>query len=331
MKVKNILKRLDIISQCQEYKLPLWQCPQFFFLIMGIITIGMIISGYVFFTKKIDDPLLVARIVVGLGVVLLIINVVVSRSFGRVAEANQMKSEFIRIVSHQLRSPLSNIRWSVEFLTSGKLDKDKASQQKHFKILEENIDRMQELISKLLTVSRIEAGTLAPEVEAFSLNEVTQDLISKFKPLTEAFNVEVLLKVLPNLPKALGDPSQIKVVVENLLDNAIRYTQRSQPHSEIYLGRGKTVEKGKVEIIISQRGNQLYFEIKDNGVGIPKDCQKYIFQKFFRGKTASKQQTLGSGLGLYISKSIIEKSGGKMGFKSRLGEGSTFWFTLPTK
>ncbi len=105
------------------------------------------------------------------------------------------------------------------------------------------------------------------------------------------------------------------MVIENFLDNAIRYVQ----------------EKGLVEIKIKREKDFVYFEIKDNGVGIPKEDQKYIFQKFFRSENILRYQTQGSGLGLYISKAIIEKSGGKIGFSSQEGRWSTFWFTLPIK
>ncbi len=88
-------------------------------------------------------------------------------------------------------------------------------------------------------------------------------------------------------------------------------------------------DKRKVEILLEKRRQKIYFEIKDNGVGIPKTDQKYIFQKFFRSENILKYQTQGSGLGLFIAKSIIEESGGKMSFKSEENKGSTFWFTLP--
>jgi len=117
------------------------------------------------------------------------------------------------------------------------------------------------------------------------------------------------------LPKIFADPSQIKLLVDNLLNNAIRYT------------RGK----GKVAIWLSRAKNNLYFRIKDNGVGIPVNDRKYIFQKFFRAQNALRQQTLGSGLGLYIAKCVAESSGGKIGFESEEEKGSTFWFTVPIK
>ncbi|PIP18384.1 MAG: hypothetical protein COX42_01175, partial [Parcubacteria group bacterium CG23_combo_of_CG06-09_8_20_14_all_35_6] len=101
----------------------------------------------------------------------------------------------------------------------------------------------------------------------------------------------------------------------NILDNAIRYIKGN----------------GKIEVILKKEANKLCLEIKDNGVGIPKEDQKYIFQKFFRASNASKIQAQGSGLGLYIAKSIIEKSGGKIYFVSRENEGSVFTINLPIK
>jgi len=319
---KNIIKQLNIVGQCKEYNLPLWQCPQFFFLITGIITIAIILAGYTVGTRIFENPLLAAWIVVGVAGFLLIVNFALSRAFGKVAEANRMKSEFIRVISHQLRSPLSNIRWSTEFLMSQTVDNDHDKKQKYFKILEENIARMQELISNLLTASRIEAGTLVFNIEEFSLAEFAKEVISKFRPSAEASNVNISLKASAASPPVKGDSSQIKVVIENLLDNAIRYT-RFQPESK--------AERGRIQIRISQKRNKVFFEIEDNGMGIPKTEQPYIFQRFFRGKQSMRRQALGSGLGLYISKSIIEKSGGEMGFYSEPDRGSTFWFTLPTK
>ncbi len=309
----TIADQLNIKAQCQKYGLSLWQCPQFLFLMMGLIIIGATILTYVIGTRYIADPQIVALIVLFLALVLLVIAFGIVQSFERLAEANRMKSEFISVVSHQLRTPLSNLKWAVELLMSGKVDSITEKQTEYFWILRENSARMEELVSDLLIVAKIETATLPLKKKAFSLEDLIKDLITEFEPFIRASNVEISLKVETNLPKIFIDPSQIKIVIENLLDNSIRYAR----------------SKGRVEINLLKRDKNIYFEIKDNGVGIPPADQKYIFQKFFRSENIMKYQTQGSGLGLYISKAIIEKSGGKIGFQSQEGKGSTFWFTLP--
>jgi signal transduction histidine kinase len=174
---------------------------------------------------------------------------------------------------------------------------------------------MKDLVKDLLIVSRIESARLFLKKEEFSLEELTREIVKEFEPFARASNCEIEFFAEQNLPKIFGDRYQIRQVIENLLDNAIRYTKG----------------KGKVKIRIKSEKNFVHFEIEDNGVGIPKEDQKFIFQKFFRASNVLKYKTQGTGLGLYISKAIIERSGGKIGFKSQEGVGSTFWFKLPIK
>jgi signal transduction histidine kinase len=281
--LKGIFSKLNIVEQCKKYNLSLWQCPQFLFLVMGIIIVVSSLTAYAFGTRYIEDPLTVALIIQLLAGVLLIMATIITRSFERLAEANRLKSEFVSIVSHQLRSPLSNLKWTIELLASGKLGKVEEKQVEYFKIIRENSNRMHELVSDLLTVSRIESAKLPFKKQRFSMQELADSLIMEYKPLASASNVEVIFKGVDDLPKVSSDPSRIKLVMENLLDNAIRYVN----------------EKGKVE------------------------------KKFFRSENVLKYQTKGSGLGLYISKAMIKKAKGKIGFQSEKNKGSTFWFTIP--
>lgn len=314
MSWKKILAELNIVARCKKYGVSLWQCPQFLFLLMGVVIIITTTITYKLGTQ-VADPDTVLLIVFALTIVLFVVTFSITRSMEGLAEANQLKSEFISIVSHQLRSPLSNLKWSVELLMSGRVGNITEKQAEYMKILKDNTGRMGELISDLLTVSRIEQGRFPLEKAEFSLKELAEQIIGRYKAVAEDSQVELSLEAAEDLPQAFGDLSRIKMVAENFVDNAIRYIKGG----------------GEVRIKIEPKNKHLLFSVQDNGVGIPQSDQKNIFQKFFRSKNALKHQIHGSGLGLYIAKSIVEISGGKIGFKSKENKGSTFWFTLPIK
>ncbi len=308
-------RQFNILGNCKKYGLSTWQCPQFLFLIMGAIIIASELTFYFLGNYYIEDPKIVILAISGLTMILFVIAFTITKGFENLAESNRMKSEFISVVSHQLRAPLSNLSWTIELIMSGRLGKIEASQLEYFKILKENNGRMKDLVSNLLTVSRLQSANLILKSKIFPLEDLLNDAIKSFWPYAKASNIEIKTNIEKNLPKVSAPPDQIKMVVENLLDNAIRYTQG----------------KGKVTITIKKTGKNIYFSIEDSGVGVPQSDQKYLFQKFFRSENAMKRQTQGSGLGLYIAKSIIEKSKGKIGFESQENVGTTFWFTLPIK
>lgn len=312
MNFKNIICQLNIISQCKKYGLSAWECPQFLFLIMGIIIIAATLATYGIGNQYIDDPIQVSLIVLILAVALFVIAYIITQSFENLAEANRLKSEFISIVSHQLRSPLTNLRWAIDFLMSGAPFE---KQEEYFKILRENSLRMSELIDNLLIVSRLEQGKFPSKKEDISLENMVNELIGEFQPFAVASNVQVFFEPQNGLPLIYADSFQLRLLIENLLVNSIRYT----------LG------KGKVTVKLSRKNNHIIFEVIDNGVGIPEADKKFIFQKFFRAQNALRYQTQGSGLGLYIAKTIVERAKGKIGFVSEEGKGSAFWFTIPIK
>ncbi len=320
MVFKEVLEQLNVHAQCKKYGLSLWQCPQFLFLVMGIIIIISTLLIYAIGRRYIDNPQMVALVVLSITTILFIIAAIITRSFERLAEASRMKSEFVSIVSHQLRSPISNLKWTIEFLMSGRISSVTGKQLEYLKILKENSDRMGELVSDLLTVSRIEQGKLPLKKRKIYFEELVSEAIRGLEIFARASNVEIKFTPEKNLPQIFSDPSQLKLIVGNLLDNAIRYIPGKKPGVK---------RKNRVTITLKQENNNLRFEVKDTGVGIPESDQKYVFQKFFRSSNVMRHQTEGSGLGLYIVKSIIKKLGGKINFSSQEGIGSTFWFTLP--
>lgn len=310
--VKKIVSELKFWEECKGYGVGLWQCPKFLFLIMGLIAItAMVITHFI--AQRYTEPEFVVASVSGMTLLIFIVGNIIVNSFEKLATANRMKTEFVSIVSHQLRTPLSSIKWSLDLLVSGRAGQLEKKQIEYVDILGASNDRMIKLVNDLLNVTRIEQGRIILKKEKFDLGQLVDNLAREVKSFADANNVE--LEVINNI-KGLNidaDKQYIYMVFANLLDNAIRYIN----------------PKGKVVITLSRRGSIIRVEVKDNGVGIPKDEQRNIFQKFFRAQNIMRHRTEGSGLGLYLAKALVDLHKGKIGFSSKEGAGSTFWFELP--
>ncbi|HEX9722610.1 MAG TPA: HAMP domain-containing sensor histidine kinase [Candidatus Paceibacterota bacterium] len=325
MNAREFILKFHLGEECKKYGTPLWQCPQFLFVIMGLLIIISVIFSFVLGERYIRDPQITLIFILALTGVLLSIAFTITRSFEQLAEANRMKTEFISIVSHQLRSPLTNLKWGLDYLmTEGKMQQTK-EEAGYFQILKENVGRMHEMINDLLTVSRAEQGRLPFEEQEFSLEEIIKAVLLEFHSSAVASNVEIKIEA-EKAPKLWSDPSLVRHVLSNLVDNAIRYAWRGMDGE-----RGRKKERSRIVIRYFQTGAKIRCEVEDNGVGIPQQDQRFIFRKFFRSGNAVRHQTEGSGLGLYIVKSLLERAGGQIGFESEENKGSTFWFTLPIK
>ena len=224
------------------------------------------------------------------------------------------QSDFITLTSHQLRTPLSGMKWLLELLKkegTGNLNK----KQKDFidKIYTSN-ERMIALVNDLLEVSRLEAGESKLYLQPTDIVNVINDIIRekqgdiKKKKSQISFTIEH-----EPFPMVRTEPNKIKQALTNLITNAINYNS----------------DGNRVTIDLKIEDDMALVSIVDSGVGIPKDQQAQVFQKFFRGNNVLQFETTGTGLGLYITKAFIEASGGRIWFKSKEGEGSTFYFTLP--
>lgn len=315
--IKKIFTQLNVFFQYKKQGLSLWKCPQFLFAIMGTFIMISAVVTYILATRYLIEPKIAFFIVTISTIVLFIITFSIIRGLEALIEANQMKSEFIRIASHQLRNPITNLKWTLSFLApkDSKEDKEK---QIYFQSLKENIFRMEGLVSDLLTVSKIEQEGLFLNKIEFSFEDLVKKVIFEINPIAKNFNIKIKLEVENSLPKIFEDFQRIKLVVKNLIENAIYYSEKE-----------KSKIKGIVYVRLKKRSKNLFFEIEDYGRGISDEDQKHIFQKFFKSKNILKYQSRGLGLSLYVCKFIIKKSRGKIGFKSKEGRGSTFWFTLP--
>jgi signal transduction histidine kinase len=315
---------LNLVAQARRYGIPLWQHPQLLFLFMGMIIAAATIFSYLLGRRYIADPYIAALGILILTVVLLVLAFLITRSFERLAEASRLKSEFVSVVSHELRAPLSNTAWALEYLMTGRGGAVLPGQVDYLHILQDNAARMQGLVGDLLMVSRIQEGTVPLKLELVAFPKLLDEVLQDFTHFFKAANIELLVQGDSQMQEIHTDIWQLKHVISNFVDNAIKYTQKS---SNATAQEGK--DKNKVTVRYSLQKNKLHVEVQDQGVGIPLDDQRHIFQKFFRSQNALRNETQGSGLGLYIAKSIVERLHGTIGFRSQEHTGSTFWFTVP--
>jgi len=228
----------------------------------------------------------------------------------------RLKTEFVSISAHQLRTPLSAIKWTLTMLLDGDLGNITIEQEEFLQRTYRSNERMIKLVNSLLDVSRIEEGRFIYKPVLYDFTNMVETFIGNYKD--EAKRREINLKFIKpkqKLPKVLIDREKIGLALQNLLDNALKYT----------LGGGN------VTVSLKKVGQEIEFKIKDTGIGIPKFQHERVFKKFFRSEGAIRLETEGSGLGLFIVKNVVEAHGGKIRFESNVNEGSTFWFTLPIK
>lgn len=226
----------------------------------------------------------------------------------------KLKTEFVSIAAHQLRTPLSAIKWTLRMFLEGDLGRITKEQRDFLEKTYQSNERMITLINDLLDVTRIEEGRYIYKPTKVHFEKVCQKVIDTFKEAITRKKIKFgFLTPSEKLPLVKIDIEKISLVVQNLLDNAIKYTEPG----------------GSVTISLKKGKKEIEFEIKDTGVGIPKDQQERVFSRFFRGANIVRLDTTGTGLGLFIAKNIVEAHHGKIWFESREGEGSTFHFTLP--
>ncbi|HVM73692.1 MAG TPA: HAMP domain-containing sensor histidine kinase [Candidatus Paceibacterota bacterium] len=237
-----------------------------------------------------------------------------SRANERLRALDQMKTDFVSVATHQLRTPLSAIKWTLSMVLKGDVGTLTNEQQELLTKAYESNNRMAALLNDMLISDQIESGGFQFSGQNSTVTNILEELIIEMYPAAEKRNIHIELKQPDQkLPAVCIDPAHLRAVLQNLLENAVRYSKPS----------------GRILIELSENGGMVSIVVADNGIGIPETEKSHLFQRFFRAPNAIKMETDGSGLGLFITKSIVERNRGTIRFESKENEGTTFFITLP--
>ncbi len=238
--------------------------------------------------------------------------VTILRDITREKEIDRMKTELVSMVAHELRSPLTSISGFSELLLDPTVNREQSEEYATIILKESN--RLSDLINKFLDISKIEAGKSQAKKVPMQIRDVIDKVLDINLHQAEKKGIVVSVKVSPNLPLVIGDVDMLEQVALNLFANAVKYSP----------------ENTAIEIRLKERENDVLIEFEDNGYGISEKAQQRLFEKFYRVTDNEKvREITGTGLGLALVKEIVEIHGGNITVHSKLGEGSTFSFTIP--
>lgn len=228
-------------------------------------------------------------------------------------QLDRTKSEIISIASHQLRTPLTAIKWLSEQLIKPVHKMSRATQKLYLQRIHASNERMITLVNDLLNVSRIELGTISLSAQPFDLPRTINDVLNELDSQIKLKHIKVQKQIGSGLDAIVTDRRHVQVILQNLLANAVKYSPKNHT----------------VTVSARKDGQNLRFEIRDTGYGIPENQQSKIFNKLFRADNARKQVSDGTGLGLYVGKAMVDQLGGKIWFESAENKGTTFFVILP--
>jgi signal transduction histidine kinase len=223
------------------------------------------------------------------------------------------RHDFISLVTHELRLPMTSIKGYADLLTSGMAGELNTQQQQFFTVIQRNLERMGRLISNLADINRIESGRMKFENRLFDLRPVVEEVVANLTEAVNGRNQTITVTLADNLPQVYADPTRLAQILANLVSNAHKYTP----------------DGGQIHIQAQPVMDMVQVDVSDNGVGISEDDQARLFTQFFRSEDRAVREQLGWGLGLSIAKKMAEAQRGTISFTSELGAGSTFSFTIP--
>jgi PAS domain S-box-containing protein len=228
-------------------------------------------------------------------------------------EVDRLKSNIVANVSHELRAPLASIKAYTELLLDELEGEDREVRQRFLKVIDQETDRLTELIGGLLDLARLEAGQFVIKKEPLQLDEVVADVFDLFDIQARNREISLHVDIQPDLPHMMADRELVNVLIKNLVGNAIKFSK----------------EGGRVDVVARQEGTNLALSVIDRGLGIPPEELPHIFEKFYRVWSTTASGIKGVGLGLVLAKEAAEAHGGHIEVESELDVGSRFMVTLP--
>ena len=239
--------------------------------------------------------------------------VTVLRDITREREVAQAKSDFVSIVAHELRTPMTSIKGYADLMLSGAAGPVSDTQMQFLVVIRSNVERLAALVNDLLDISRIEAGRVKFDIRPLHLDEAAHEVIASLQGEITSRNLELELDIPSHLPLVQGDRNRIVQVLTNLISNAYKYTPPG----------------GHITLALHQTNGELQVDVSDTGIGIAPNDLDRVFERFYRADHEVVRGQAGTGLGLAIAKSIVEMHSGRIWVRSQLGKGSTFSFSLP--
>ncbi len=243
---------------------------------------------------------------------------VILQNLTQVRYLQTVRRDFVSNISHELRTPLASIRAIVETLQVGALD-DPPAAERFLSRAEHEVDTLTQMVEELLELSRIESGQVPLRMVETAVSDLIQFPLERLQAQAERQQVKLEIDLPQGLPNVLADAGRVRQVVSNLLHNAIKFTPE----------KGKILIRAYVESNDPQRQPEVVIAIKDSGIGIDKFDLPRIFERFYKSDRARTQGEGGTGLGLAIARHIVQAHNGRIWAKSKVGKGSTFYFTLP--
>jgi len=319
--LKTLGQKLNIASQCRALEVSLWSCPQFLFLILGLIIIGSILMTYSV-AQRFAEAEIVAIIVMLLTAFLFIVSYVIVAAFEKVVAARrtearqarellELKDQFVFIAAHELKTPANAIRDSMKKL-EGIHQRIEDREKKIVDNIKESNERLLALVQDLLQVARLEGKTIRVGLSTVSVVKAYGDAAEELEEMKKHRGVEISTAIPADLPFVQADEMRFKEVLVNFLSNAIKYSD---------------LKEGKVWVKAQNKDGEVVISVANNGPEIKPEDKHHVFQKFWRSKDAQKSQAEGTGLGLFIVKQLVEMMEGRTWFTTE-PDRTTFFVAL---